>query len=476
MSFLRHTFQSANASLITAVSRFIAMAMFARTLGVESFGLLSISIFCIDLVALFALAGLPGTTTRFSSLASYAERVTLARLLSRWLLVSSIVAFCIAPIIAVSVIELDETGVTLFVVWSLLTVILTAGTARLQGAMRFDLVSLASGIAAVTIVLGAFFWVEPGRPLTAFSVLAVTVLLQILPAASLWFGITKPAPPRATGSGLPATRDMFAYGANVWLISLTTAIVWGRGEILVVEALLGAADIGIYGAAITLMAMVWRSTQMLQGAVAPHLARRLSGPGGDLESFVFSITRLTLAVSTSAALVLACCGQELAVLVFGDAFARTGDILVIIAPGAAVAGIGTVNLTTQYMSNGQFTRNMVIVAAFALLGVACILILSFGALGAGLARVVVLLAVAVTVSLWLIRAGYATLSIRIVVELLGSVLLVASASLVVLVFDPNLWVKASLCFAMAYLVVGRATGSFVPWRMIRGGVRVLRML
>ena len=70
MSFLRDTISSAGAGLAMSVSRFLAMAIIARELGVGNFGILGFSMFCLDLIVLFALAGLPGLTSRFMPLAS----------------------------------------------------------------------------------------------------------------------------------------------------------------------------------------------------------------------------------------------------------------------------------------------------------------------------------------------------------------------------------------------------------------------
>ncbi|MEM7210489.1 MAG: hypothetical protein AAF479_01140, partial [Pseudomonadota bacterium] len=74
MSFARDTLKSAGAGLVLTISRFFTMAIIARQLGVEDFGILGFGIFCLDLIALFALAGLPGLTSRYLPLASMDER------------------------------------------------------------------------------------------------------------------------------------------------------------------------------------------------------------------------------------------------------------------------------------------------------------------------------------------------------------------------------------------------------------------
>lgn len=476
MSFLRHTVQSAGAGLIMTISRFVAMAMIARTLGVEAFGILSFSVFLIDLIALLALAGLPGATARFMTLASIDERPVLWRLIALWLTLAGVIAMIAAPAVAIWMIELDRNSIVLFTAWAVLAVVQTAGTAQLQGAMRFDLVTWANTAGAVVILLGALTLVEAGEPVTAFRVLALTILVQAAPVVLLWLGIVRSGPPRGDKPGLPPRREILVYGANVWLTSLTTALVWGRGEIIVIESMLDAEALGFYGAAMTLLAMVWRMTQMLQGAVAPHLSNRIKSGGPVLETFVTSINRLTLAISAGTALLLALCGQELAVLVFGEAFRQTGEILAWLAPGAATAGIGTVNLAVQYLSNGKFTRNAVMIAAFGLLGGSALLIEVYGVYGAATARASVLIGMSIIMTLWLISAGYATLGKRVTLEVLATISIVAAASFMSLTTELPFLARGMLWFVMTYLIFGRATGSLLPIRMIRGGVRLLRAL
>ena len=476
MSFAKDTLKSAGAGLVMTVSRFFSMAIIARQLGVEDFGILGFGIFCLDLIALFALAGLPGLTSRYLPLASLDERPVIWRMVFIWLAASIAMVLLAAPVVAVAVIGLSGTALYLFCAWALIVVLQTASVAQMQGTLRFDLLAWGNVAGAVAMLAGAALFVGPGGLVAAFVVLSFSVLLQFLPVLMIWSGLAKPAPPRDAAPGLPARRDILKYGLNAWVATLTTAIVWGRGEVLVIEAMLTAEALGYYGAAMTLMAMVWRMTQMLQGAVAPHLSGRIKSGGAELNRFVLSITRLTLAISAGTALALAFCGREIAVLVFGSAFSRSGEVLALLAPGAAVAGIGTVNLAVQYLSEGRFTRNAVLFATITLLGLSVLLIQEFDFFGAAAARATILICMSISMPLWMIASGYATLGIKGSVELLAIVLLVACASLLSLFADLSFPVRASLWFVTTYVIFGRATGSFVPTRMIRGGVRILRAL
>lgn len=476
MSFLRDTISSAGAGLAMSVSRFLSMAIIARELGVGNFGILGFSMFCLDLIVLFALAGLPGLTSRFMPLASMRERPGFAKMVRTWLIASALVVLLVSPVVATQVIGLDADAVWIFAIWALLTVLQTATFAQMQGALRFELAAWGNSVGAIVLLAGAWLFVKSGDLTSAFLVLSATVLVQFLPILLLWTGVSKARPPRNDRDGLPDRKAIGSYGFNAWVAALTTAIVWGRGEVLVIEAMLTAEMLGYYGAAMTLLALVWRMTQMLHGAVAPHLSGRIKSSSRELREFVVQVNRLTLAISAGTALLLALCGQELAVIVFGEAFRPTGEVLALLAPGAAVAGVGTVNLAVQYLSEGRFTRNAVIVATFALLGLSLVLIQEFEILGAAVARATVLICMSISMPLWMILAGYATIGRRTSLELVGAILIVSAASLLNVTTDLSFWMRALLWFGMTYVIFGRATESFLPFGMVRGGVRLLRAL
>ena len=91
---------------------------------------------------------------------------------------------------------------------------------------------------------------------------------------------------------MPDRKTIVTYGFNAWVAAITTAIVWGRGEVLIIEAMLSAEMLGHYGAAMTLLALVWRMTQMLHGAVAPHLSNRIKSSSNELREFVTQVNRV----------------------------------------------------------------------------------------------------------------------------------------------------------------------------------------
>ena len=103
-------------------------------------------------------------------------------------------------------------------------------------------------------------------------------------------------------------------------------------------------------------------------------------------------------------------------------------------------------------------------------------ILAVSLFGAAAARAVVLIAMSIVMTLWMISAGYATLGKRVTNELLATILVVASASILSLSTDLPFGARGMIWFVMTYLIFGRATGSLGPIQMIRGGVRILRAL
>ncbi len=474
MSFLRDTVQAAGAGVALTAGRFIAMAVIARKLDVELFGTLAFSIFCLDLVVLAGLMGLPGVITRFLPITPASERAGFLRLRSFWALGSAALILIAAPLLSWFVIGFSGPVFWLFNAWALVSVGQILAVAEMQGRLRYDLVGWSGLLGAVLLVGGAFLLVSDGSLSSAIAVLIAAVAVQALP----WLAARRAESPEDTGpthGPLPDRRAILGYGANVWVTSLTTAVVWSRGELLVVEELLDARSLGLYGAAITLTALVWRLTGLLQGAVAPHLSKRLES-GERLTEFIGDMNRLTIAVSAVCALGIALLGREVAGLVFGASFLEAGEIMAYMAPGAAIAGIGTVNLSVQYLSNAAFTRNALIVASVLLLVIAWVLTQSHGAAGSAGARSLTLVTLSAAMPVWLISRGYGQLGRTVLIEMLAIVALVTAASALSLTTDLTVALRAGAWALGAYVLLARATGTPDPRLMLGRTLEKLRAL
>jgi hypothetical protein len=141
-----------------------------------------------------------------------------------------------------------------------------------------------------------------------------------------------------------------------------------------------------------------------------------------------------------------------------------------LAPGAAMAGIGTVNLCVQYMSNAVVTRNALIVASLVLPALSAVLILSLEARGAAAGRSLTLVPLAAVMAFWMMLRGYRAVGHAVLIELLVIGLLVSAASLIALSDLLPFGGRIALCLTGWYALGYWATGSMLPHRMLRGAV------
>ncbi|MFK7945745.1 MAG: lipopolysaccharide biosynthesis protein [Paracoccaceae bacterium] len=469
--FLRDTLRNATGSLILFSARFVALAVIARTLGVEAFGVVALAILSADLMVMLLLAGLPGVIVRFLPILNTAARPEFRVLRRRWLLASAGLLILVAPLVGYLVLDLTGGLIVLFACWVVAGAVQAASLAEIQGAMRFDLVVWSLSLGALALLMGAVLVVLVPTLASAFVALGAAPLAQLLP----WFMLARHEARLEGTAQMPSGSEIIRYGTNVCVIAALTAIVWSRGELFVVEARLGETTLGHYGAAVTLTAMVWRLTGLLQGAVTPHLSRRLQTEQG-VGPFLADMTRLTMTIAGIAALGIALFGFELVNLIFGVEYAPAGALLAVMAPGIAMAGVTTVTLGVQLMSNARVPRNALICGAISLLGLAWFMSGWFGAEGAATARMLTMCGVAVAMPLWLIWKGSGPLGKQILLELCGTILLVAAGSAISLFADLGFVERALLWLVVSYGVLVRATGAWTPPAMMRQTLGMLRAL
>ena len=470
-SFLRDTVRNALGSILLFGGRFIAIAIIARSLGVEAFGVVVLAILAADLLVMLMLAGLPGVIARFLPVISADDWPRFAALRRNWLLLSSGGLMLTGPLLAHFVLDLHGILIALFVFWVVISAVQAVSLAEIQGTLQFDLVVWACGLGALAFVAGAGFVTLFPSLTTVFLVMAAVPLAQLIP----WFILARRNTTPSRDSEMPPRRDVFLYGVNVCFIGALTAVVWSRGELFVVEEQLGELALGHYGAAVTLTAMVWRLTGLLQGAVTPHISRRLKSEEG-AGPFLADVSRLTMTIAAIAALGIALFGAELVLLVFGNAYVPTASILAVMAPGIAMAGTLTVTLGVQLMSNARVPRNALAFGAVALLGGAYLLAGWYEAEGAATARMLTMCGVSAAMPLWLIWQGSGALGRQILLELIGTVLLVSIGSALALFGGLDLASRAVIWLVTSYAILVRATGGYTPQAMVRRTLGILRAL
>ena len=124
------------------------------------------------------------------------------------------------------------------------------------------------------------------------------------------------------------------FGLNVWITSLVGALVWSRGEMALVQSMLGVKDVAMYAVAVTLVGLAVQGTMLLTGAIGPHLTQMWGA--GKLQEAQTLCRFFTNILTLSAAILsvfLILFGTELVFFAYGVQFQGADRILPILALG-----------------------------------------------------------------------------------------------------------------------------------------------
>ena len=470
--FFGDTVRAAGGTVVVFMARFFTLAILARTLGVEQFGIIALAILSVDLLSLLLLGGLPGVMSRFLPLTDKASRPKLLALRRRWAGISLVLMALVAPVVGWTLLDFGTLPMVLFAIWVCANAAHLITIAEMQGALRFDLVFWTYLAGSTLQVTGALLLTLSPSINGGMLVLLIPPIVQLLP----WFIAFRGRFQGPEGSGtLPPLREIAGYGFNFCLIAALTAIVWSRGELFVVKEQLGETSLGHYSAAVTLSAMVWRLTGLLQGAVTPHLVHRLESDEG-IGPFVDQMTRLVMMISTVGTLAIVFFATEFVTLIFGVDFAQAAPIITVMTPGIVTAGLSSAQIGVQLMSNGRVPRNALVVGALMLIALAFMLSGPLGSEGIALARSLTMLGVSLVMPLWLMANLKGRAPRSVLMELFLSVGLVTIAALVMLTMDLDLWLRILIWSLLAYVWAARGTGELLPQKMAASTVRTLRSI
>ena len=178
------------------------------------------------------------------------------------------------------------------------------------------------------------------------------------------------------------------FGINIWITSLVSALVWSRGELLIVRSEMGVDSVAVYSIALSLAGIATQGLMILTGALGPHLTQ-MWGDGKSVEA-IDLCRRITDILTLSAGILtifLTAFAPELIRYTYGPAYAVATVTL-------SILGIGTIGLTSaaanqllQIKTNGVYSRNINLVGAVCLYMVAILMTKLLGINGAALSRI-----------------------------------------------------------------------------------------
>lgn len=454
MSVLRHSAWAAAAAVVLAGSRFAFAAILARRLALTDFGQYAYGQWLADFTFMVCSLGATGAIGRYIAEFRH-DPVLLAGVVRRWRPFAwglPWIAAALVPFGAwLSGLSLTPGALALLALWTLAHGLWAMQTAALSGLQRFDLVCLASGIAAAVMVAGALLIPLDGQaPGRIFALLAVSSAC----AAIVGLSVTRRLGDGAAGEIDPTRwRGMREYAANIWLASLLWNLVWSRGEMPIVRIYLGDDGVARYAAALVIFGGAIQAVMLATSGVAPQLTR-FWGEGAHTQALGLArrVMDVQLLLCGVAAVLLIYASPELMQIAFGAGFRGGAGILVVLSLGLIAMTVSPQNHLLQIATDARFNRDSTLAGLAVLMVMAVSLVSILGLPGAALSRAGTMVLMA-AVSLFVVRRrwGPAAFSARNV----GAVLLIVMSSAAIQSWTTDLaWTaRAGLAVTAAVLLV-----------------------
>lgn len=399
MSLIRNTAWSAIAAIVMSGGRFLLTILLARKLGVSEFGKFAFSQWLVDIVFLCLAFGLTGSASRF--FAEFRTRPQDLLAFERWFLLRSlavVAAVTVASPAAALVFnsEVSRKISLLQAGWSAAAAVWALLVARAQGLQRFRSLALSNGVYIVIALVGCALLPKEGVEVSS------AMLLVMVATATAAFTMWQPlqislneCARKVEGSDLNR-RMLKIFAINIWISSLVAALVWSRGEVIIVRAELGVSELAIYSAALSLTGIATQGLMLLTGALGPHLTQ-MWGAGKKEEAILLCcrITDSLTLISGILSIFLFLFAPELIRFTFGSAYAKAEITLAILGLGAIGLASAAANHLLQIRTNGVFARNVNFVGAFGLFITAILLVKLAGIDGAAVSRVLIQIGVGI---------------------------------------------------------------------------------
>jgi O-antigen/teichoic acid export membrane protein len=397
MSLIRNTIWSAVAAIVLTGGRFLLTVQLAKMLGVSEFGRFAFSQWLVDMIFLSIAFGLPGSASRF-----FAELRTQSanlRAFEGWFLPRSmfivVVVAVASPLVALAFNgNFDLKFVLLQAVWSASAAAWALLLARAQGLQQFKRVALSNGVYVVIALAGCA--VLPKEGVQVLSAMLLVTLATTASALATWLPLPISNGRQTAESADLDFRNLKIFSINIWITSLLSALVWSRGELVVVRTELGVSDVAIYSIALSLVSIGTQGLMLLTGALGPHLTQ-MWGEGKQEEAIgqCRRITDMLTLAAGIASLFLIAFAPELIRFTFGATYAQAKTTLAILGLGTIGLGCAAANQLLQIKTNGAFARNANFIGSIGLFTAAIPLVKIAGIEGAALARVSVQIIVGV---------------------------------------------------------------------------------
>ena len=395
----RQTFWMGSMTAVELVRGLAQVSITARILGPEGFGALAIIVAVSALVhGLVALPGGDTVTTFVTRSVTEGRREEAGAILRLTLVVSqglSLAAYAVIfvlTLIANSLLGISEVHVNALLLYGLLGVLLATGSEALAVLRLSDRVhlALATTVAATLTSLGLIVlaWrTDGGLPevVTAYVAAAAVSGIGMLAAAA--------ASARKAGVegflsslSLRSPSDVVRFQYGTFARTKIGTLVQNLDFVLMAQ-FATAADVGIYRAARRIVDMTKRPFGLIRFGVQPEYSRQwYSGQGAELRRSFRRLTIVSLTLAAAGLTLLVILHKPIIRLVLGDEFAEASSPLLIMIPGAFVAGTAVYSNLPLATGRTWPVLTSMIAGLLASVAVLVLLVPKYGAEGAAWAR------------------------------------------------------------------------------------------
>jgi O-antigen/teichoic acid export membrane protein len=365
----------------------------ARYLGPDGMGRQSFIAFVGLSFVLVATAGLPVSLSRFTGELLGAGRggsaLTLYALTRRVELAAA--ALTVVALVAIAALGGDPAGAWLLAgIGSALAVLQTVPAALLGGAARWRDATIAGVVTGVVSVPATIAVLAAGGGITGFfaveaGVIAANLAWTTALARRL---VRRFPPPEPVPAEVRARFSAFVWAATA--LALVQFVVWRRSELFVLDRVSDDAQIALYSIAFAAVAGLARVVDAITSVTMPAVATLLGAGEWDRirGGFWRALRILAFLTPPVAALALAT-GPALVRLVYGEAFAGAGDVLLILlAPLVLLPLLTTAGALLFALGRLRFVLAVGLAATVLNLGLALVLIPAYDAVGAAISNAV----------------------------------------------------------------------------------------
>lgn len=350
-SIARNTIYFTTGKMLGDVCAFVFLVYFARTLGVEVLGKYASAMAFAGLLSLFISMGMNTRMAREVAKDLQQDHMYISNILLTQTVLAALVWFLIVTLSLMFSANIETALIFIFigsyqVLYQLTMVFYTQFKVHEQ--MQYPALLELSHKIIILLFGGLLIWLTRD-PVYVLAVYPLAALLMLLTAAAM----------STRQYGWPEIKPDLAFIKNTirtsfpFFLLLSVAMVFDRIGIILLSILQGELDTGIYSAADRIVITLLQTVAIFGAIIMPVLSRLSVENSAAFSKLYETSIKLVVGLLLPASLLLSLLAEEIILVVYGEAFAETADVLRILSWLLLAGGISTISATMMIANNGE---------------------------------------------------------------------------------------------------------------------------